>query len=86
MMTVGLFQLLLNYYVCDYTASVRAMDFTEVQACMDIYEQVKTEISGLDSKDPATRVDAYILWKAWELQNPDMVEILKQDARRIVDR
>jgi accessory colonization factor AcfC len=85
MISTALFQLLLNYYVCDYTASVRMMSLDEIQTCTAIYEQVKTEISGLDSTAMDTRIEAYLAWKAWEQANPDLVKIIKQQARDTVD-
>lgn len=86
MMTTVLMQLLLSYYICDYTASIRGMGFSEAQECAAIYEQVKTQISGLDSTNMDTRIAAYILWKQWEEENSDLVKILRQDARNIVER
>lgn len=78
--SAALFDLLLAYYSCDYMATQRMLTHDEVRGCMAVYEKTKTEISGLDSKDPETHVPAYLAWKQWEKDNADLVDAIKAQA------
>lgn len=78
--SAALFNMLLAYYSCDYMASIRLLSLDEVKGCTAVYEQVKTETSGLDSRNPDTRIEAYLAWKQWELDNADLVSAIKDQA------
>ena len=81
--------LLTLYYGCDALVSVRPLSLNpeDLGRCMGVYEAVKSEFSEGPLPPPGTRDaeaqrrQAYAAFKAWELDNGDLVTTLRQEAR-----
>ena len=70
------------YYACDVIASHRPMDGKEVMFCASAYEAVKGHFAPETGETSVMRNQAaYLAFKSWESDNPELVEALQQQAR-----
>lgn len=87
--------LLTGYYLCNAAAAVTLLDYTTVAHCVLTYHSVKAhflteeELAALDA-DPlgfggAHGQTAYLRFRAWEEENPELVADLKAEAKAKVN-
>ncbi|MFD0979307.1 hypothetical protein [Tropicimonas aquimaris] len=75
-------------YTCNAAAEVRVLSSDEAVACSGVFEVVKAQFMDdpeAGNSDPmsSTRqnVDAYLAFKQWEADNPDLVDEMQRAAR-----
>lgn len=79
------------YYICDSVASVRPMSGEELLHCTKAYETVKTYfVPDFDLAPPGSLArfeqmrHGYLGFKAWEADNPVLVETMRQEAESAI--
>ncbi|WP_299729943.1 hypothetical protein [uncultured Tateyamaria sp.] len=74
-------RLLALYYACEIAAETQFPAPDEWTRCMGHYHAVKVRFAQ-DLTGPAAQIEGYRRWKEWEAMNPDVVESLRDRARR----
>ncbi len=75
-----LFRVLVLYYACDIAAETQFPSPEEWARCMGHYHAVKAHFAR-DLDGPEAQMVGYRRWKAWEADNPHLVETLRERAR-----
>lgn len=79
-MSATFIALLSAYYLCDAAATLQPLPPSTAQACAAHYEAVKATFRPASDSSPAARRAAYLRFKAWETENPDLVAHLRRQA------
>lgn len=74
-------RLLSLYYACEIAAETHFPSPEEWTRCMGYYHEVKVHFAD-DLNGAAAQIEGYRRWKEWEAMNPQLVETLRDRARR----
>ncbi|MEL6644707.1 MAG: hypothetical protein AAFQ79_12295 [Pseudomonadota bacterium] len=82
-----LLALALTHAICNATTEVRPLSETEAKYCLvnwhNLKSQFEPDLQTTEFGDPALRDlhhSAYQKWKAWERDNPEIADDLRQQA------
>ena len=78
-----LMALLALHYSCDVASAHAVLPRGEMQQCMANFQQIKLHFSPEDgdATQGARNRAAYLAFKSWEAEHPDLVARLRREAR-----